>query len=70
MKYEACFNNIKESIILVSNGKIEYVNLSFLMQFKSQIQSLQYEEIEIGQPKLSFIDKFRSLFKNIEILRD
>lgn len=41
-KFEACFDNIKESIILISNGQIEYVNSKFLYQFKGQID--QYEE--------------------------
>ena len=29
-KFAACFDNVKESIILISGGQIQYVNQSFL----------------------------------------
>jgi sensor histidine kinase regulating citrate/malate metabolism len=31
LKFQACFDNIKEAIILISDGQIEYVNDSFLL---------------------------------------
>ena len=36
-KFKACFNNLRESIILISNGQIEYVNSNFLELFAQQI---------------------------------
>ena len=36
-KFEACFDNVKESIILIDKGQIEYVNQSFLETFEKQI---------------------------------
>ena len=33
MKFEMCFDKIADSIILVSNGSVEYVNDSFLSKF-------------------------------------
>ena len=36
-KFEACFDNVKESIILISGGQIEYVNKQFLQNFEKQI---------------------------------
>ena len=36
-KFEACFDNIKESIILLSDGQIEYVNKEFLESFEGEI---------------------------------
>ena len=38
-KFQACFNNLRESIILISNGKIEYVNPCFLDLFATQIKN-------------------------------
>ena len=63
-KFEACFDNLNESIILVSNGQIEYVNSSFLQQFMSSIKTFSYLNVDKKQKSdTTFKQKFMSIFK-------
>ena len=41
-KFQTCFDNIGDSIIILSNGKIEYANDSFLVKFSCYIENFQY----------------------------
>ena len=54
-KFKSCFDNIKESIILINSGQIEYVNDSFLLQFSSSINKLQYTQRTIEIPKITLL---------------
>ena len=61
-KFEACFENVTESVVLISNGQIEYVNQSFLENFEEQIEKCEAPEVMIEVKKENFFQRFKSLF--------
>ena len=56
-KFQACFDNVDESVVLISGNQIEYVNDRFLLQFIGSIQEIEYSEKNISQPKLTCLQR-------------
>ena len=43
-KFQACFDNVDESIVLISGDQIEYVNDRFLLQFIGSINRIEFSK--------------------------
>ena len=67
-KFKACFNNLRESIILISNEQIEYVNSSFLELFVTQIKLSNQDSsmLNAEEKKPTLFVKLKALFKKAD----